>query len=341
VLLGCRPAELHALLGRLGGVDKSLSALELVPRVLVFAVPLELCQDYVEDVVCDGLWVFRAEDFVEEPDGSMLAQARASFFHPLPDLLTLFNQPTFSSKFLQRACERFKGWSRAKWNPVLLARELNPTCLVKLPRFTRNELIILVAIGVLTPLIDDRVEHFLVTFFANISGSVNVFDYTGGPLNSDLLIAWEQYGGVLAGFLVRKPGAATLAMTINGFGQFFRDGFVGPHHLFYGFAGLGADVVFWAFRYKRYDMAASVLAGIAAQFFWVPFTYAYHVTYLYPLSFIGTDLVTRVIGGAVGNGLLGAGIGLAILEAGRRAGLHLGSGKLPEMPSAPVRFERA
>src|SRR5437016_4914920 len=205
----------------------------------------------------------------------ILAQARASFFHPLPDLLALFNQPTFSWRFLKSACERFKGSSRAKWNPVLLARELNPTCLVKLPRFTRNELIILVAIGVLTPLIDDRVEHFLVTFFANISGSVNVFDYTGGPLNSDLLIAWEQYGGVLAGFLVRKPGAATLAMTINGFGQFFRDGFVGPHHLFYGFAGLGADVVFWAFRYKRYDAAASSLAGLTAAFFWVPFNHAF------------------------------------------------------------------
>ena len=65
------------------------------------------------------------------------------------------------------------------------------------------------------------------------------------------------------------------------------------------------------------------------------------MTYLYPLSFIGTDLVTRVVGGAVGNGLLGAGLGVTILEAGRRVGLHLGSGKLPEMPSAPVRFERA
>ena len=45
--------------------------------------------------------------------------------------------------------------------------------MVKLPRFTRNELIIIVATGVLTPLIDDRVERFLVPFFANISGSLN------------------------------------------------------------------------------------------------------------------------------------------------------------------------
>src|SRR2546426_10100683 len=34
VLPGCRPAELHALLGRLRGVDKSLSALELAPPFL-------------------------------------------------------------------------------------------------------------------------------------------------------------------------------------------------------------------------------------------------------------------------------------------------------------------
>src|SRR5438128_2086751 len=219
---------------------------------------------------------------------------------------------------------------------------MHPACLVKLPRFTRDELIILVAIGVLTPLIDDRVEHFLVAFFANISGSFNVFDYTGGPLNSDLMIAWEEYGAVLAAYLVRKPGAATLAMTINGFGQFFRDGFVGPHHLLYGFAGVGADVVFWAFRYRRYDAAASAFAGVAAQFFWVPFSYVYHVVYLYPLSFIGGDLLIRVIGGALGAGLLGAGLGVAVLQVGSWAGLQIGSPRIPEMPHhhRPDAFER-
>jgi energy-coupling factor transport system permease protein len=209
---------------------------------------------------------------------------------------------------------------------------MHSACLVKLPRFTRNELIILVAIGVITPLIDDRVEHFLVTFFLNISGSVNVFDYTGGPLNSDLLIVWEEYGAVLAAFLVRKPGAATLAMTINGFGQFFKDGYVGPHHLLYGVSGVGADLVFWAFRYRRYDAVASALAGVAAQFFWVPFSYVYHVVYIYPLSFIGGDLLIRLIGGALGDGLLGAGLGVAILQVGSWAGLQIGSPGIPEIP---------
>src|SRR5437867_6354799 len=213
----CRPAELHVLLGRLRGVDKPLHALEFAPRVLVFAVPLELCQDYVEDVVCDGLWVFLAEDFLEELDGSSVQlKLGLRSFTSLPDLLTLFNHPHFFLEVFPESVWAFQGFESSEMEPSLISEGVESHVLVKLPRFTRNELIILVAIGVLTPLIDDRLEHFLVTFFANISGFVKIFDCTWGPLNSDLLIAWEQYGGVLACFLVRKPGAATLTMTING-----------------------------------------------------------------------------------------------------------------------------
>ncbi len=95
----------------------------------------------------------------------------------------------------------------------------------RLPRFTRYELIAIVAVGILTPPIDNRVEHFIVPFFFDMRNVVNIFDYTGGPLNSDFLIAWEEYGAVLAAYLVRKPGAGTIAMTMNGFGQFLIDGF--------------------------------------------------------------------------------------------------------------------
>jgi len=197
--------------------------------------------------------------------------------------------------------------------------------LVLLARFTRRELIVLVGIGLLTPLIDDRIEHFLVQFFSDFRAVVSIFDYTGGPVNSDLLIAWEQYGAVLAAYLVRKPGAATLAMAVNGVTQVFRDGFVGPHHLFYWVAGLGADVVFAAYRYRRYDAASSALAGIAAQVFWIPFTYAYHVVYVHPISFIEGDLIVRTIGSAVGDGLVGAGIGASILWLSTRAGVQLSS----------------
>ncbi len=191
----------------------------------------------------------------------------------------------------------------------------------RLPHFTRYDLIAIIAVGILTPLIDSRVERLLVQYFFDIRNVVNIFDYTGGPFNSDLLIVWEEYGAVLAAYLVRKPGAATIAMTINGFGQFFIDGFQGPHHLLYGVSGLGADVVFALFRYRRYDVRVSTVAGIASQVFWLPLSYAYHaVLQLYPVTFIESDLTVRVLGSAVGDGLLGAALGFIILNLARRLG---------------------
>jgi energy-coupling factor transport system permease protein len=181
---------------------------------------------------------------------------------------------------------------------------------------------IVVAIGVLTPLVDGRVEVYLVQFFAGIANTFNVFSFTGGPLNGDALVAWEEYGAVVAAYIVRKPGAATAAMTINGFGQFIFDGFQGPHHLLYGVAGLGADVVFAAFRYKRFDLTSSALAGMGCQLFWIPVTYAYHdVLDRFSLAFIGGDILTRLVVGALADGILGAVIGWAILRLLRPASM--------------------
>lgn len=185
--------------------------------------------------------------------------------------------------------------------------------------FSRNEWIAVVAIGVLTPLIDSRVEVLLPDFFYQIKGVANVFDFTGGPVNSDLLVAWEEYGGVVAGYIVRKPGAATIAMTINGVGQFVIDGFQGPHHLLYGVAGVGADVGFAAFRYRRYDVLATVFAGIMAQLFWIPVSYAYHsVPQFYSTMWMEGDLAARMLGGALGDGLLAFAIGYAVLRIAKQ-----------------------
>jgi energy-coupling factor transport system permease protein len=162
-------------------------------------------------------------------------------------------------------------------------------------------------------------EVLLPTFFLQMRGVVSVFDFTGGPLNSDLLVAWEEYGGVLAAYLVRKPGAATIAMTINGFMQFYIDGFTGPHHLVYGLTGLGADVGFALYRYRRFDAPVSALAGILCQLFWIPITYTYHAVFgRFSISWLAGDFVTRMVGGAVGDGLLGFALGFLILGVSKQ-----------------------
>lgn len=185
--------------------------------------------------------------------------------------------------------------------------------------FSHYQWIAIVAVGVITPLVDSHVEVILPTFFYNNRGVVNIFSFSGGPLNGDLLVAWEEYGAVVAAYLVRKPGAATIAMSINGLGQFVLDGFTGPHHLLYGVAGLGADLTFAAFRYRRFDVVASTLAGLMSQLFWIPITYTYHsVIGHYSISFIEGDLFARMIGGVVGDGLMGFAIGFAVMTIAKR-----------------------
>jgi energy-coupling factor transport system permease protein len=201
---------------------------------------------------------------------------------------------------------------------MLPARECGGRMVTPL-KFSRREWGIILMIGVLTPLIDSRIEVLLVQFFGGIANTINVFSFTGGPLNGDALVAWEEYGAVVAAYIVRKPGAATAAMTINGFGQFIVDGFQGPHHLLYGLAGLGADAVFAAFRYKRFDLTASALAGMGCQTFWIPVTYAYHnVLGRFSSAFIVGDVLTRLVVGALADGVLGAVIGWAILRLFRQ-----------------------
>jgi ABC-type thiamin/hydroxymethylpyrimidine transport system permease subunit len=178
-------------------------------------------------------------------------------------------------------------------------------------------LTILFAIGLSTALVDHRAQEALFQFLFSIPSVLSFSNYSfsvaGGPVFGDLLQVWEQYGAVLAAFLVRKPGSGTFAMTINGFGQVLLNGTHSPH-LLYGVTGLGADLVFALFKYKRYDISTVALAGLAASMFWYPIVYATHGVYLFPISFTVIDLIIRALGSTVGNGFLGAAIGILILS---------------------------
>jgi ABC-type thiamin/hydroxymethylpyrimidine transport system permease subunit len=189
--------------------------------------------------------------------------------------------------------------------------------------FSRKELAIVVAVGLVSGLLDHQTNALVFAVVARIHSVVIFNDYldyvTGGPVFGDLLQTWLQYGAVLAAYLVRKPAAGTVALTINGLCQVFVYANHDPH-LLYAVPGLGADVVFALFRYKRYDVPVVCLAGIASAIFWYPIVWFTHGIYLFPLSFILSDLAIRILGSAVGNGLLGAALGLIILSLARRKG---------------------
>jgi ABC-type thiamin/hydroxymethylpyrimidine transport system permease subunit len=189
--------------------------------------------------------------------------------------------------------------------------------LPKILFFSGKELAVIVAVGLVTGLLDDKVEMVEFAAVARTHILVLVNDYlafkTGGPVFGDLLETWLEYGGVLAACLVRKPAAGTIALTINGLCQVFVNGSHDPH-LLYGVPGLGADLVFASLRYRRYDAPAVCLAGIACAMFWYPIVWFTHGIYLYPVSFILSDLALRVLGSAVGDGLIAGAIALLVFR---------------------------
>jgi len=185
--------------------------------------------------------------------------------------------------------------------------------------FSGEQLALIVAVGIVSGLVDSQLITLQFAIVGRIHSVVLLNDYldyvTGGPIFGDILQNWYEYGGVLAAFLVRRPGAGTLALTINGICQVFVYGNHDPH-LLYGVPGLGADLAFAAFRYRRYDLPAVALAGAACGAFWYPIVWVTHGIYLYPLSFIIPDLGFRVLGSAIGNGLFGGALGIAMLRLG-------------------------
>jgi energy-coupling factor transport system substrate-specific component len=194
--------------------------------------------------------------------------------------------------------------------------------LAKILFFSSKDLAALLAVGIATGLVNHQALSLLFAWVSRIHGLVIFNDYldyvTGGPVFEDLLLTWLEYGGVLAACLVRKPAAGTIALTINGLCQVFVYGNHDPH-LFYGFSGLGADIVFALLRYRRYDVLAVCSAGVMSGLFWYPIVWFTHGIYLYPPSFILSEIAIRVLGSALGDGLLGAALALMILRlAGRK-----------------------
>lgn len=70
---------------------------------------------------------------------------------------------------------------------------------------------------------------------------------------------------VIAYLLIRKPGVALLAEVAAASGEFLTGSQAGMEVLVYGFVqGLCAELIFFAFRYKRFDVMVACLAGLGS-----------------------------------------------------------------------------
>lgn len=115
-------------------------------------------------------------------------------------------------------------------------------------------------------------------------------------------------GGVVGGLVIRKPGAALVVEVVASIVSMLIGNVWGVSTLLSGIAqGLGAELIFAVFLYRRFGVIVAILAGIgAAVAAWVfEMFYGSSPNILKSLEFNSIYLVAVVISGAILAGLVG------------------------------------
>ena len=103
-----------------------------------------------------------------------------------------------------------------------------------------------------------------------------IWTYTGGtaygvfnsmtPGLGGLVTGVWVMAGVVGGLVIRKPGAALFVELLAAFVSMILGNKWGIETIYSGIAqGLGAELVFLAFRYRKFNVWVAMLAGVGAQ----------------------------------------------------------------------------
>ncbi|MGH8874832.1 MAG: ECF transporter S component [Acidimicrobiia bacterium] len=117
-------------------------------------------------------------------------------------------------------------------------------------RYTTLDIVVTVVLGVVFGVLN---SPFGVVYQA--------FQAALGPVGANIFGVFN-ISQVLAMYIVRKPGVAFINMMVNGLVQMLSGNPAGAITLGWGFTqGLGAEIVFAIFHYRRFDWIACFLAG--------------------------------------------------------------------------------
>jgi energy-coupling factor transport system permease protein len=158
--------------------------------------------------------------------------------------------------------------------------------------FTLMEIVIMAVIGVINGVLGTP-NAMLGRLFMTFSGSYGFLAFAA-------ICGAFYISGPLCGYIIRKPGAATLAETMNGVAQVLSGNPNGVMVLAAGFLqGFMSDLGFAFFGYKRWTLAAIALSGALAPLLQqIPEVYFFGVGDL-GIGYNLLVLAIRMISGAV------------------------------------------
>lgn len=138
-----------------------------------------------------------------------------------------------------------------------------------------------------------------------------------GPFGYEIIFGVWFIVSVISAYIIRKPGVAFTSEVIAGLVQVLIGSPAGPKLIIGAMVqGLGAEAVFAATGYKKYNTWVLVLAGVFAGVF--SFSYAWFTSGFIALSssLVLSMFIVRIISGALFAGLLGKWISEQLANTG-------------------------
>jgi energy-coupling factor transport system permease protein len=173
-------------------------------------------------------------------------------------------------------------------------------------RYTTLDIVVTVVLGVVFGVLNSP--------FGTV---YQAFQAAFGPVGANIFGVFN-ISQVLAMYIVRKPGVAFINMMVNGLVQMLSGNPAGAITLGWGFTqGLGAEIVFAAFRYRRFDWISCFLAGgLGANTFSNVWTYTVYgfIAGSWQLMLAGTLLGIVTYG--IMSGVVAWGLGRLLKQMG-------------------------
>lgn len=152
------------------------------------------------------------------------------------------------------------------------------------------------------------------------------------PFSYALVGLW-MLGGLLVPYVVRRPGAAFFGEMVAAFVSMAMGNQWGILTMASGAVqGAGAEAVFAAFRWKRFEGVALYLAAALAGAFSIlldTFVYSYWAVYTW--GSIGVAAILCIISSVVLGGVLARVLGEALARTGVLSGLAIGKGRVKKI----------
>ncbi|WP_227394910.1 ECF transporter S component [Jeotgalibacillus aurantiacus] len=172
-------------------------------------------------------------------------------------------------------------------------------------------------------------EVVLMSLFAVVFGIIylmflhlgNVWAAVIGPIAYEWIFGIWFIVSIIVMAIIRKPGAAVIPETMAAAIEVMLGNAVGPRLILAGvIQGLGAEAVFAATGYKRYNLAVFMMAGAGAAIF--SFVYGYLLGGFAALApeYVLLMFVIRVMSGAIIAGIGGKYLVDALLATGSLRG---------------------